>query len=242
MWKRSWLKAGNRELEYMLRENGDNRQSSPMNRKAIPLLLALDGTAIQSHLSPAICRTVDRSRWMQSRWAVCLDTRRRVHLGERCAERDYAYRLSAETAAAGNPLRVEEIARGLRQSQWFEGELDRQKSTLSSYCLSKNLVTNAEYLEFVEDTGHRFPGFQQRIIKLKDFWSIHIAKWKSFYGKKESIRKGKAPIPVVLVSYDDAVAYAQWRSDRDGGNYRLPSEEEWEKRRGGKMGGIPLGK
>jgi formylglycine-generating enzyme required for sulfatase activity len=33
---------------------------------------------------------------------------------------------------------------------------------------------------------------------------------------------------VTNVSYDDAVAFAEWRSKRDGVTYRLPTEEEWE--------------
>jgi serine/threonine-protein kinase len=35
--------------------------------------------------------------------------------------------------------------------------------------------------------------------------------------------------PVVHVSFDDARAYAAWRSERDGARYRLPGEDEWEK-------------
>ena len=35
-------------------------------------------------------------------------------------------------------------------------------------------------------------------------------------------------LPVVNVSYEDAVEFAKWRSKRDGVTYRLPTEEEWE--------------
>jgi formylglycine-generating enzyme required for sulfatase activity len=34
--------------------------------------------------------------------------------------------------------------------------------------------------------------------------------------------------PVVNVSFQDAKAFAAWRSKRDGMTYRLPTEEEWE--------------
>ncbi|MBO6247259.1 MAG: SUMF1/EgtB/PvdO family nonheme iron enzyme [Bacteroidales bacterium] len=33
---------------------------------------------------------------------------------------------------------------------------------------------------------------------------------------------------VVFVSYEDAIAYCRWLSERTGRNYRLPSEAEWE--------------
>jgi len=34
--------------------------------------------------------------------------------------------------------------------------------------------------------------------------------------------------PVTYVSLEDANAYAHWLSQRDGGTYRLPTEQEWE--------------
>ena len=35
--------------------------------------------------------------------------------------------------------------------------------------------------------------------------------------------------PIFKVTFDDALGYCQWRSDRDGRRYRLPTDEEWEK-------------
>jgi len=39
---------------------------------------------------------------------------------------------------------------------------------------------------------------------------------------------GRGKQPVINVSYDDAVAYAEWLSQKSGDFYRLPSEAEWE--------------
>src|SRR5207237_519184 len=67
-------------------------------------------------------------------------------------------------------------------------------------------VTNLEYAQFVKQTGHAPP-----------------PQWG---GNRPPA--GDEPLPVSNVTYDDAVAFAEWRSQRDGVKYRLPTEEEWE--------------
>lgn len=46
--------------------------------------------------------------------------------------------------------------------------------------------------------------------------------------KPNDLGWGRGRRPVVNVSWKDAVAYAQWLSERTGLDYRLPSEAEWE--------------
>ena len=78
--------------------------------------------------------------------------------------------------------------------------------TVNAFQMDKNEVTNAEYGQFVQQTNHTPP-----------------EQWGSV---KSPV--GQETLPVSNVSYDDAVAFAEWRSKRDGATYRLPTEEEWE--------------
>lgn len=78
--------------------------------------------------------------------------------------------------------------------------------TINRFAMDKTEVTNAEYAQFVKQTNHAPP-----------------EQWGSV---KAPV--GQELLPVNNVSYEDAVAFAAWRSKRDGVTYRLPTEEEWE--------------
>lgn len=78
--------------------------------------------------------------------------------------------------------------------------------TVKSFSMDKTEVTNAEYAEFIAATGHRAPEHWNGGKPLSDILNL----------------------PVVAVSLDDAKSFAKWRSERDGIEYRLPTEKEWE--------------
>jgi formylglycine-generating enzyme required for sulfatase activity len=78
--------------------------------------------------------------------------------------------------------------------------------TVQPFFMDKTEVTNADYQQFVRDTNYAPP-----------------AHWG---GVKPP--EGSQLLPVSNVSYKDAMAFAAWRSQKDGVTYRLPTEEEWE--------------
>ena len=73
---------------------------------------------------------------------------------------------------------------------------------VDSFYMDKYEVTNAQYLEFCESTGHPFP----------EFWGMNV-----FYSGP-----GYPDHPVVGVTWVSAKKYAEWKG------MRLPTEAEWE--------------
>jgi formylglycine-generating enzyme required for sulfatase activity/serine/threonine protein kinase len=98
--------------------------------------------------------------------------------------------------------------KALRQQYllWMYTQWPAHSVTIKPFAIDRTEVTNAEYAEFVKDTGHQPPG-----------------NWDGGHPKA-----GEDQLPVTDVSYDDALAFAAWRSKRDKASYRLPTEEEWE--------------
>jgi formylglycine-generating enzyme required for sulfatase activity len=90
---------------------------------------------------------------------------------------------------------------------WMYNQWPAHAATVGPFAIDRTEVTNAEYAEFVKETGHAPPP-------------------KVWDGARP--KAGEDRLPVSNVSYEDATAFAAWRSKRDGATYRLPTEEEWE--------------
>jgi len=111
----------------------------------------------------------------------------------------------------------------------YDNERPRHKVWLDDFRLASRLVSNAEYLAFIEDDGYR------RVeLWLSDGWrTVNREHWQApLYWYKQGNAwmhfdlSGAHPLrenePVSHLSYYEADAYARWAGKR------LPTEAEWE--------------
>jgi len=111
----------------------------------------------------------------------------------------------------------------------YDNEYPNHKVYLNPFKLGSRLITNAEYMEFIEDGGYETPE-----IWLSEGWSsVETNGWIApLYWQKQNgqwteftlsgLRKVAPDEPVTHVSYFEANAYARWAGSR------LPTESEWE--------------
>ena len=98
-------------------------------------------------------------------------------------------------------------------------EQPRFKRDIVEYQIGRYPITNAQYACFLSaNPDHPVP--------YSDDKEDQPYNWDP---ETRTCPEGKADHPVVLVSWQDAVAYCQWLCQITGQFYRLPTEEEWEK-------------
>lgn len=111
----------------------------------------------------------------------------------------------------------------------YDNETPAHTVSLRDFLLADRLVSNGDYLAFMEDGGYENP-----LLWLSDGWdAVRQFQWRHpLYWKKEDgawmemTLSGYRPLelraPVSHVSYFEADAYARWAGAR------LPTEFEWE--------------
>jgi serine/threonine-protein kinase len=129
--------------------------------------------------------------------------------------------LQAQTAGAANTKHEMILIEGGTFTMGSNSSGDEQKGehavTVPSFYLDKYEVTNAEYAEFIKETGNPAPSIGA---------GVEAGYWQPWNGNNPPA--GRERWPVANVSPKDVEAYAAWLSKRDGVVYRLPTEEEWE--------------
>jgi ergothioneine biosynthesis protein EgtB len=111
----------------------------------------------------------------------------------------------------------------------YDNEHPRHRTFVQDYELADRLVTNKEYLEFMNDGGYKHSEFW-----LDEGWStVKRESWSSplYWFQRENrwmnfTLSGARFIdenePVTHISYYEADAFARWKG------VRLPTEQEWE--------------
>jgi formylglycine-generating enzyme required for sulfatase activity len=108
-----------------------------------------------------------------------------------------------------------------------EGPQHRVRITKAFY-LGTTEVTKGQFAAFVRDTGYRTEAERDG----KGGGGYNAAKHEFGRDPKYSWRYTGFPYeddhPVVNVTWNDAVAFCEWLSRKEGRTYRLPTEAEWE--------------
>ncbi len=85
---------------------------------------------------------------------------------------------------------------------------------VDAFYIDRYPVTNEEYKRFVDDAGHAVPCYDVEWANPEGY------NWDP---EKRTPPEGKEKHPVVLVRWEDALAYSAWAGKR------LPTEAEWER-------------
>ncbi|MCC6552810.1 MAG: SUMF1/EgtB/PvdO family nonheme iron enzyme [Polyangiaceae bacterium] len=126
------------------------------------------------------------------------------------------------------------------------------RAELPDFAIGRFPVTFREYIEFLESISdpqereRRTPGHGRDADPLivrdgSGGWQIS-ARCVEGEARKRVPRGRELDLPVHEISWYDAVAYTRWLAQREGRDYRLPTDLEWEKAARGADGrSFPMG-
>lgn len=101
---------------------------------------------------------------------------------------------------------IVEVAGGEIALGGGDTKLPIERAIVKNFAIAETEVTNAQYAEFLKETGHAAP-----------------PGWKEI-----EFPKGTENFPVTNVTFEDAVQFCRWLEKKLGLPVRLPTEAEWE--------------
>ncbi|MGY6631083.1 MAG: SUMF1/EgtB/PvdO family nonheme iron enzyme [Wenzhouxiangella sp.] len=116
------------------------------------------------------------------------------------------------------------------ESDRASNEGPRHRVTIArGFALSRTEITVGQFAEFINATGYRTDAEASGGSRVYEARSGRMDRQDGVTWRDDYMGDPAQPdLPVIHVSWNDAVAYVNWLSEHTGRNYRLPSEAEFE--------------
>ena len=123
------------------------------------------------------------------------------------------FRLAEDFPKLPDMVRIEggqfEMGCSPNDTECEDSELPRRTVNVQTFSIAATEVTKGQYVFYCKRVGCRLP---DGLRNTEEF------NYSSYYSQ----------LPVTSISWDEAKAYISWLNQQTGGNYRLPTEAEWE--------------
>jgi ergothioneine biosynthesis protein EgtB len=193
---------------------------------------------IDEKLWPEFCETVVLALNHEQQHQELMITDIKYILAKNPLRPAYTKKIAADDSVVGvklPPAKFIEFAGGVYDvgysgdGFYYDNERPLHKQYVNDFRLQNRVITNAEYLQFIEDGGYRDFRFWLsdgwETVRAQNwqaplYWEQRDGEWYEF--TLNGLQNLDLNSPVCHVSYYEADAFAQWAKKR------LPTEAEWE--------------